>query len=190
MNQRDWIEFGKMYERVVASGYKVSLVNDGDKFCVIFNLLTVESLPESSSVKVIQKATTSKVEWFDTPYLAMKFQYFNYYLDEYGYGKRYEDVSVDIDDETYNKLCVLSDEKGITLDELVSQVLEEIMKEEEPVKDFDHYTVLHSEDILLPTDEYFDRGQKEWLPLPDNIRTSNAIHKAKQFSVVFRRKIK
>lgn len=120
MNTREWIEFGKMFERTLDAGDTPTLITDNQDgmFCVVIGHTNGSKIGEDS-YKTKLDVTTSFSEWFNSPYEAMKFQYMNFVI---GDGNTVEE-SISLDEPLLERLYELSDEKGIPLDELVNDIL-------------------------------------------------------------------
>lgn len=123
-DKREWIEFGKIMNRIETEyNGTVSIISNGKgQFaCVSPIFVDVENKNDMETRRVDIHVTTSDCEWFDTPYQALKFHYFYEYLEM--------DTS-DIDVDIPPAMFTLADERGITIDELVAEVLTELMEQE------------------------------------------------------------
>jgi hypothetical protein len=105
MTSRLWIEYGKMLNNLIVDGADVSITNclDDDENDVYSHSYSGEE--------------------FASPYLAMKDLYFRQYLEV----DDYTDFPLNLDGETLDKLYLISDKEGITLDELVIRILKEMV---------------------------------------------------------------
>jgi hypothetical protein len=119
--RREWIELGKMYEAMSNVGQRVTIFNRGDKFVAAINHGHTESFEDGCCDVTIQVGTVDD-EWFDTPYEALKFQYFTWFLEQ-----QTEVVPLDLPVEMIAELFEQADREGITIDELVTEILTEAL---------------------------------------------------------------
>lgn len=118
MDARKWIEFGKMFNNMIQDGWEVDIETS-----VIDDYNTTYSY----FVYDVKEDETYANHYFKSPYLAIKEVYFHYFLNQ----KSNEDVSIDLDKDLEDRLYALADKEGITIDEVVANVLkaEPILKE-------------------------------------------------------------
>jgi hypothetical protein len=107
MDARKWIEFGKMYNNIIQEGWEIVLDStyeeDGTKYRV--DIFTPDEEFDDK-------------EYYVNPYEAMKVMYFKYYLD-----CESENISFDIPNNILKELFIEADTLGITLDELIINIL-------------------------------------------------------------------
>jgi hypothetical protein len=117
MNQREWIEFGKMYDNMTAVGFFVDL-----------KMLKANSMYYCHVTKVNEVddevITLDLVGAFGSPYYALKHAYFTLYLED----TNTEDIELDISSESLAILYDLADKKYITIDELFTEILTDHLK--------------------------------------------------------------
>jgi hypothetical protein len=117
---REWVEFGKMWETMVAADFELNLehiqehTDEGERAGEMFE---VSAIPPDFTKMI--RSVEHISGWKTSPYLAMKELYFRLYLKE----PDCEDIELDIDDDIYVRFCDAADELGITLDEFFTKAL-------------------------------------------------------------------
>jgi hypothetical protein len=120
--QREWIEFGKMFDAI---GNKASLISDGKgKFAVIDSMFT-KTYEENEYVDISIKVQTTDYEWFYSPLEALKFYYFSTHL-----GIDTEYINLDFNPQGWATITRIADEEFITIDEVVARILKEYLEDE------------------------------------------------------------
>jgi hypothetical protein len=106
MTARMWIEYGKMHNNLVMEGEDVSISNElnDDGNDVYLNSYTDTEHPN--------------------PYLAMKEIYFMLYLEK----EDCVDFALCLDDATTRELYSVADQRGIIVDELVVEILDNFIE--------------------------------------------------------------
>lgn len=114
-NYRDWIEFGKMYEKLRdESEHSIETYEDVDE--------AVVSIRGANGTK---KFNGYSLE--DT----MK----DAYTSVYRGIENWEEINLDIDPKILDQLYELADEEGVTLDEIIESILRSYIDYKEDLKD-------------------------------------------------------
>jgi hypothetical protein len=117
MDSRKWIEFGKMWNAMETEGYQLTLETYPDTEGIEPNEYEVE-VWNLAGVRNYNEFSQSYGP-FLSPYSAMKSAYFRIYLGM----KEYEEIDFDLDEETLAKVTRMADANGITIDEVVTEIL-------------------------------------------------------------------
>jgi hypothetical protein len=117
MNNREWAEFGKMYEKLIEAGWEItvdSVTDDLDDNLIVFSITLC-----SKDEMIVDE------QYYNTPYDAIKDAYYKNVLNILDGIE----IELDLPSEVVETLYKLSDEKGIPLDEYVNDILKEMIPE-------------------------------------------------------------
>jgi hypothetical protein len=114
MDARKWIEFGKMFNNMIQEGWEVVLDSEFGETGTVYSV----------------NMFTPKEEFYDseqyiTPYEAIKVMYFKYFLGE----SDTVETQLDLGTDCIEVLCEIADKDGITVDEVIVNILKQLLGE-------------------------------------------------------------
>ena len=120
--QRKSYEITKMVKALEKEGNVAIVSNDKGQYCVIMNRPDIKYY-DDESVNYNLDISTLEEEWFDNIYDAVKYQYFIWVRDENDTAE----ITLDLDENLIEELYEIANEKGVIIDEVIIEALEEAL---------------------------------------------------------------
>jgi hypothetical protein len=121
MTGRKWIEIGKMINNLAVEGWEFQLENslneNGD---MMYSVALFDTDDDN------ENGIYDSYDTYPTPYEAMKVMYFEHFLEMDG-----EDICIDLPPDVSEQLYSIADKEGITIDEVVCNILKDMFDAEE-----------------------------------------------------------